>query len=218
MAVVDVTRVLLSVRRLKFKSWPSDAPLQYRYLRRPSRDEYSSVVLSNSAAPPCLHHGHQFLPPPLQPIYCAHTSKISCRATHCATFACLRPIYVAPECIPTARSTSSSAGVSRDPSDFRLSLFPMIWSRNPTWLLSTILIITSDSAHKYTPNRRTACINSRQNKSDTWFYTPSCHSKSPNQIHTTCILPMIWKTKKLDPTCSNKKHRPLMFPFREATF
>ena len=49
-------------------------------------------------------------------------------------------------CIPTSHSTFSDASVSHDLLSFRLTLFPVIWHKNPTWVISSVLVIMSNIA------------------------------------------------------------------------
>ena len=67
-------------------------------------------------------------------------------------------MYVAAKCIPAVNITSLAAIVSHDPSDYRISRFPVIWCRNPTWLFYTVLIIASDMHQGSDPNIRNTCI------------------------------------------------------------
>ena len=48
-----------------------------------------------------FHRGILRRSPPLKPFSCAHTSKISCISTHCATVSCLWKMYVSYVCIPS---------------------------------------------------------------------------------------------------------------------
>ena len=123
---LNVSWVPLSIRRPHFQSRPSDDPLQSPWLFRPSHASSSSVVPSAYAVSPCLHHGCLFLDPPSYPVSYDQTFNSGLRATHCATFAILRPMYVASEWIPIARSTSLSAIISHDPFTCRLARFPII--------------------------------------------------------------------------------------------
>ena len=101
-------------------------------------------------------------------------------------------MYFGTNYIPDAYRNSSAAGVSHYLLACRLALFPMILWRNPTWVPSTSLIISSGSYQKYYPNSRASCINALYNRSSTLLSAPSRLSRFPRLLHTARKFPMFW--------------------------
>ena len=127
-------------------------------LSRASREASSTMALSNSSVASFRHHGFLQCPPPLNSGPRAQTSNIGLKSTQHAVFPFQRQMYLSAVCIPDALNISPAASVYYIPSMFLRALSPMIFLKNIIWVPSTILVVTSNLAHNYNPNNRTACI------------------------------------------------------------
>ena len=76
-------------------------------------------------------------------------------ATHLDNFPCLKPMYVAANCIPATPITSPVSGVIHVPSGFHSVCFPMICYRNPVCIPANNLSIAANMTHEYNPNSST---------------------------------------------------------------
>ena len=67
-------------------------------------------------------------------------------------------MYVAAVWIIYALNNYLEAVVSHVSSVFIRALFPMIFPMNIIWVPSKVLVIASNMAYNYDPNKRTTCI------------------------------------------------------------